>query len=327
MRMLSLARRTLILLAVLCAGSVFAQNRVLRIGLVVPPTQQWTVSAAEFGEELKKATNGRLSVAVFPSSQLGSEAQMIQQIQTGALDMGFLTTAELANRVPELAALHAPFLVKDLVQARTVLESPAARRIFEKFPAAIGAVGLGYGMNGMRQMLTREPSSGPADVKGKKIRVIPSPVMRDFYEVLGATPTPIPFAAIYDAFANGQVDGIDMDFEATYYNKYHTIAKTMLVTNQTMLPMAMIFSLKVWRELPEADQKLIQQLIDKQGKIIRDAAVANEEAFRKRLADTGFQMKPVGREAFGDAVQKWDARWAPKAPDIPALRAYAASLK
>ncbi|MBA2676181.1 TRAP transporter substrate-binding protein [Ramlibacter sp.] len=325
MRTLSL--KTLFLLALLVAGNVFAQGtRVLRIGLVVPPTQQWSVSAADFGEELKKATNGRLSVAVFPSSQLGSEAQMIQQIQTGALDMGFLTTAELANRVPELAALHAPFLVKDLTQARAVLESPAAVKIFEKFPASIGAVGLGYGMNGMRHILTREPSSGPADLKGKKIRVIPSPVMRDFYEIMGATPTPIPFAAIYDAFANGQVDGIDMDFEATYYNKYYTIAKTMLVTNQTMLPMAAIFSLKVWRELPDADHKLIQQLIDKQMKIIRDTTVANDEGFRKRLAETGFQMKPVGREAFGDAVQKWDAKWTPQAPAIPVLRAFAAKL-
>ncbi|MES2938856.1 MAG: TRAP transporter substrate-binding protein [Pseudomonadota bacterium] len=325
MRLLSL--KTLFLLALLVAGNVFAQGaRVLRIGLVVPPTQQWSVSAADFGEELKKATNGRLSVAVFPSSQLGSEAQMIQQIQTGALDMGFLTTAELANRVPELAALHAPFLVKDLAQARSVLESPIATKIFEKFPASIGAVGLGYGMNGMRHILTREPSSGPADLKGKKIRVIPSPVMRDFYDIMGATPTPIPFAAIYDAFANGQVDGIDMDFEATYYNKYYTIAKTMLVTNQTMLPMAVIFSLKVWRELPEADHKLIQQLIDKQTKIIRDTTVANDEGFRKRLVETGFQMKPVGREAFGDAVQKWDAKWTPQAPAIPQLRAFAAKL-
>ncbi|MBA3770933.1 MAG: TRAP transporter substrate-binding protein [Ramlibacter sp.] len=314
-----------LLLVVLLAGNVFAQNsRVLRIGLVVPPTQQWSLSAAKFGEELKEATSGRLTVAIFPSSQLGSEAQMIQQIQTGALDMGFLTTAELANRVPELAALHAPFLVKDLAQARMVLESPIATKIFEKFPASIGAVGLGYGMNGMRHILTRDVSSGPADLKGKKIRVIPTPVMRDFYEIMGATPTPIPFAAIYEAFANGQVDGIDMDFEATYYNKYHTIAKTMLVTNQTMLPMAAIFSLKVWRELTDADHKLIQQLIDKQMRVIRDAAVTNEESFRKRLAETGFQMKPVPREAFGDAVQKWDSKWVPKAPDIPALRAFAA---
>ncbi len=310
-----------ILLGTVVASNALAQDaRVLRIGLVVPPSQQWTLSASKFGEELKEATNGRLTVAVFPSSQLGSEAQMIQQIQTGALDMGWLTTAELSNRVPELAALHAPFLVKDIAQARTVLESPAANRILAKFPAAIGAVGLGYGMTGLRQILTRDVSSSLADVKGKKIRVIPSPPARDFYEMLGATPTPIPFAAVYDAFANGQVDGIDMDFEATFYNKYNTLAKTMLVTNHVMAPMAATFSVKVWRELSEADQALIQRLVDKQMKLIRDEMVANEDSFRKRLADLGFQMKPMPRENFAEVVKQWDAKWTPKAPDLPALR-------
>ncbi|MES2999793.1 MAG: TRAP transporter substrate-binding protein [Pseudomonadota bacterium] len=322
--MKSLTLKILLTLGLMAAGLAHAQGtRVLRIGLVVPPTQQWTLSAVKFGEELKEATQGRFTVAVFPSSQLGSEAQMIQQMQTGALDMGWLTTGELSNRVPELAALHAPFLVNDIGQARAVLESPIANKILARFPAAIGAVGLGYGMTGLRQILTRDVSAGLGDIKGKKIRVIPSPPARDFYELLGATPTPIPFAGVYDAFANGQVDGIDMDFEATFYNKYNTLAKTMLVTNHVMAPMAAAFSLKVWRELSEADQKLIQRLVEKQMKLIRDESVANEEQFRKRLADMGFQMKPIPRENFGSVVKAWDAKWEAKAPELAALRAFA----
>ncbi len=305
-------------------GAAQAQeSRTLRIGLVVPPTQQWTLSAQKFGDELKAATNGRLSVAVFPSSQLGSEAQMIQQMQTGALDMGWLTTAELSNRIPELAALHAPFLVKDIAQARSVLESPIATSILEKFPAAIGAVGLGYGMTGLRQILTRDTATGLSSIKGKKIRVIPSAPARDFYDLLGAAPTPIPFAGVYDAFANGQVDGIDMDFEATFYNKYNQLAKTMLVTNHVMAPMAAAFSAKLWRELSESDQKLIRSLVEKQMKIIRDEFVANEESFRKRLADMNFEMKDIPRENFTEIVKAWDAKWEAKAPDLKALRAFA----
>ncbi len=176
-------------------------------------------------------------------------------------------------------------------------------------------------MTGLRQVLTRDVSSSLSDVKGKKIRVIPSPPARDFYELLGATPTPIPFAGVYDAFANGQVDGIDMDFEATFYNKYNTLAKTMLVTNHVMAPMAAAFSLKVWRELSEADQKLIQRLVEKQMKFIRDESVTNEESFRKRLADLGFQMKPIPRENFAEVVKAWDAKWEARAPDLAALRA------
>ena len=314
------------LLSALGAGLASAQqpDHTIRIGLVVPPTHQWTLSAQKFGEELKTATNGRLAVAVFPSSQLGSEAQMIQQIQSGALDMGWLTTAELSNRVPELAALHAPFLVKDISQARMVLESPIAKKIFERFPEQLGAVGLGYGMTGLRQILTRDEVSGPADIAGKKIRVIPSAPARDFYELVGAAPTPIPFAAVYDAFANGQVDGIDMDFEATFYNKYYQLAKTMLVTNHVMAPMAVVYSERLWVELPTGDQELIHTLLDKQLKLIRDQLVANEASFRTRLADLGFSMKDVPREPFAEIVKAWDAKWETRAPDIRRLREFTA---
>lgn len=307
-------------LALLATAAAAQESRTLRIGLVVPPNQQWTVSAQKFGEELAAATNKRLTVAVFPSSQLGSEAQMIQQLQAGSLDMAWLTTAELSNRVPELAALHAPFLVRDVAQARDVLESPIAARILEKFQAAIGAEGLGYGMTGLRQMVMRERASSLDDIKGKKIRVIPSAPARDFYELLGAAPTPIPFAAVYDAFANGQVDGIDMDYEATFYNKYYQLARTMLVTNHVMAPMAAAFSTKVWRTLSEADRTLIRQLVDKQMKVIRDGFVENEAAYAKRLVERNVVMKPLPREEFADVIAAWDAKWEGRAPDLKALR-------
>ncbi len=313
----------LVMGAVLATGAAAAQeSRTLRIGLVVPPTQQWTVSAAKFGEELAAATGNRLNVAVFPSSQLGSEAQMIQQLQAGSLDMAWLTTAELSNRVPELAALHAPFLVRDVAQARDVLESPIAVRILDKFQAAIGAEGLGYGMTGLRQMVMRDRASSLADIKGKKVRVIPSAPARDFYELLGAAPTPIPFAGVYDAFANGQVDAIDMDFEATFYNKYYQLARTMLVTNHVMAPMAAAFSTKVWRTLSEADRALIRRLVDRQMKIIRDEFVENEAAYAKRLVERNVVMKPLPREEFAEVITAWDAKWEGRAPDLKALRAF-----
>ncbi|MBD9541452.1 TRAP transporter substrate-binding protein [Ensifer sp. ENS04] len=322
LKMLKGLMTSLALLGGLTTNVASAQqtDHTIRIGLVVPPTHQWTVSAKEFGEELKVATDGRLSVALFPSSQLGSEAQMIQQIQSGALDMGWLTTAELSNRVPALAALHAPFLVKDISQARMVLESPIAIKMLERFPEQLGAVGLGYGMTGLRQILTRDEASGPGDIAGKKIRVIPSAPARDFYELMDAAPTPIPFAAVYDAFANGQVDGIDMDFEATFYNKYYQLAQTMLVTNHVMAPMAVIYSEKLWTELPAGDQELIRTLLGKHLKLVRDRLVANEASFRARLADEGFPMKDIPREPFADIVAAWDAKWESRAPDIKKLR-------
>ena len=85
--------------AIATSWGTVVQAKEFRLGLITPPPHIWTKAATAFGEELAAETNGAHSVAVFPSRQLGNEAQMMQLLQSGALDMAFLTIAEVSNRV------------------------------------------------------------------------------------------------------------------------------------------------------------------------------------------------------------------------------------
>ena len=100
-----------------CAIAAPAVAKDFRLGLITPPPHIWTQSAGQFAEELKKESGGKHTVTLFPAGQLGNEAQMLQQLQTGALDMAFMTVAEVTNRVPDMSVLFAPYLVKDYRQA------------------------------------------------------------------------------------------------------------------------------------------------------------------------------------------------------------------
>ena len=86
-----------------------AEAREFRLGLVTPPGHAWSLSAVSFGKALAEASDGRHSVTVYPSQQLGNEAQLLQQLQTGAVDMAFLTVAEVSNRVADFGAFYAPY--------------------------------------------------------------------------------------------------------------------------------------------------------------------------------------------------------------------------
>jgi TRAP-type C4-dicarboxylate transport system substrate-binding protein len=105
-------------LAASAAASVFApslalaQAKEFRLGLITPNGHSWNKAALKFGEDLKSATSGRLTLTVFHSGQLGNETAMMQQLQTGALDMGFIQAAELGSRVPHIAAINAPYIVR-----------------------------------------------------------------------------------------------------------------------------------------------------------------------------------------------------------------------
>lgn len=88
-----------------------AQSRELRLGILTPNGHPWNKAAIKVGEVLKAETNGRLNLTVFHSGQLGNEAAMLQQMQSGALDMGWIMAAELGSRVPAIAAITAPYIV------------------------------------------------------------------------------------------------------------------------------------------------------------------------------------------------------------------------
>ncbi len=93
-----------------------------RLGLITPPPHQWTKSAETVAARIKEETGGRVDISIFPSGQLGSEAQMLQQLQTGAIDFAFLTLGEFANRDPNYGVFLAPYLVKDAAGAQKLLK-------------------------------------------------------------------------------------------------------------------------------------------------------------------------------------------------------------
>ena len=301
-----------------------AKAKEFKLGLITPPPHVWTKAAGAFGAELEKTTKGAHTVAVFPSRQLGNEAQMLQQLQTGALDMAFLTVAEVSNRVTDLGAFYAPYLVTDMAGAAKVLRSDAARALLDQLPANIGVIGVGYGSAGLRQIASRNAVSTVGELSGKKIRITPFEPIKDFYNLLGTAPTPMPLPAVYDAMANGQVDAIDMDLELIWKLKYWEHSKSVVVSNHMMFPMVGLVSAKVWAGLSEDDRATIRALMAKHVDSTIDTYVAGEPKFLDEVKKTGVPIKMVGPEFFGDTIAKWNAAWEKKTDALQALRAEAA---
>src|SRR5512134_2408806 len=159
-----------------------------RMGVPTAPSHVWTIEANAFAASFAERTAGAHSIAVFPAGQLGNDAQMLQQLQTGALDMAFIPIAEITNRIPEFGALYAPYLAKDVTDAARLLASDEARGLLTQLPARLGVVGIGYSLAGMRQILSRSSVQSLDDLKGRKLRITPLDPIRDFYVQAGAAP-------------------------------------------------------------------------------------------------------------------------------------------
>ncbi len=300
--------------------SSVASAREFRLGLITPPPHIWTKAAGAFGDELKETTGGKHSVAVFPSRQLGNEAQMIQMLQAGSLDMAFLTIAEVSNRVEDFGAFYAPYLAKDINAAAKVLRSGTAKSLLKSLPKKVGVVGLGYGMAGLRQIVSRDVVATAADLQGKKLRITPFEPIKDFYNAVGVAPTPMPLPAVYDALANGQVDAIDMDVELIIKLKYYEHAKTIIESNHMMFPMVGLVSAKVWKNLSKDERKQISDIMGKHLDGVIDTYVAKEGPWLEKMNNIGVNVVKAGPEFFNTAIADWEKVWAKKAPALQALR-------
>ena len=303
---------------------VLASAQDMRIGLITPPSHVWSQAATAMGEELSEATDGRISLQVFPGGQLGNEAQMLQQLQTGALDMSFMTVAEISNRVPEFGAFFAPFLADDIAHAARIIRSDVAASLLELLPEEAGVVGLGYGSAGMRQIVSRPAVNTASDLNGLKIRITPVDAFLDFYNGLGTAPTPLPLPAVYDALANGQVDAIDMDAELIWAMRYFEQAPHVLETNHAIWPMVGLVSGRVWSGLVEEDRELIAEVMRKHLDGVLDTYTEKDPEWMAEVEGVeSVTFMSVDRDFFAEVVDAWEASWTERAPILTELRAVA----
>lgn len=317
--------KTLVGAAIALASTVPALAEEFRLGLITPPPHIWTKAAEAFGAELAEASGGTHSVTVFPARQLGNEAEMLQQLQTGALDMAFMTVAEVSNRAPDFGALYAPYLADDIAHAGRILRSETAQGMLDQLPAQVGVIGTGYGMAGLRQIVSRGEITTAEDLAGLKLRITPFEPILDFYNAVGAAPTPMPLPAVYDALANGQVDAIDMDAELIWVLKYYEHADTIVQSNHMMFPMVGLVSARVWAELPEADRALIGELMARHVDSTIDTYVEKEQGWLDQIRDTGRTYVEVDESFFEGAVSAWNETWSERTTALKDLREVAAA--
>ncbi|MBC2884355.1 TRAP transporter substrate-binding protein [Ochrobactrum sp. CM-21-5] len=300
--------------------------KIYRLGITTPPGHPWNVAAEAVGKRLSAETDGRLSIQVFPSNQLGNEGAMLQQMQSGALDLGWIMTAELGSRIPQIAAINAPWLVTSTEKVAKLVRHPVATKLLDVLPVETGTVGLGYGITTLRVVFTGNETSSIDDIKGMKLRINTTPAYRDFYQLLGAAPTPIPTPQVFDAMSNGQVDGLEADLDLSWNQRYDKVAKTMLRMNAIFMPCVALASGRVWKNVPEADRELITRLtreeLDKQ----IDATVAKEAEILQNFKDAGIKIVDVDLQNTADIITAYDEIWLPKAPILKELREVGATL-
>lgn len=236
----------------LTAAAVVQQGK---FSIDVPPGHPKTVSFEKFAAAVKDKTAGRVDISVFPSSQLGGEMETAEGIRLNSIQMGSITSSVLASWIPELQIIDMPFLFRDDEHASKAINW-LANRLAGKFDAQ-GFHLLGFSINGARQPMSTFPIRTPADVVGKKMRVIQSPLHIALWKAVGANPVSIPAPEIYVSLQTRVVDFFDNTPTNYFSMKFSEVAPYYTNLSHVYAIGAWVVSKKWFDALSPADQKAL----------------------------------------------------------------------
>ena len=293
---------TALVAASLMVSTASAQT-VLRSSDTHPDGYPTVEAVKYFGELLSEKTDGRYSVEVFHSAQLGQEADTIEQVRSGVIDLNRVSMAPWNSLVPLTKIPSLPYLFTSPEHARKVMAGEIGDEIAKGFEQH-GVVVIAFYDGGSRSFYnSKKPINTLEDLKGQKYRVIQSDVFVDMVAALGATATPMPYGEVYSAIETGVIDGAENNFPSYESAKHFEVAKNYALDEHTIVPEVFVMSKAAWDKLSDEDKAIFKQAgkesMEKQWELW-DARVAQS---RKIVEDAGSKITTPEKQPFIDAMK------------------------
>jgi tripartite ATP-independent transporter DctP family solute receptor len=300
-----------LVLATLCVPAAYAQTK-LKWAHVYEVSEPYHTQALWAADEIRKRTNGRYVVEVFPASTLGKETDINQALSLGTVDIIYTGMAFAGRLYPPMSIASGPFIFRDYNHWQAFRNGPVFREVAKGYEDKSGHKIVGYTYYGQRHLTANKMVTKPEDMKGMKLRVPDAPLFVMFPRAVGANPTPIAFAEVYLALQNGTVDAQENPLPTIDAKKFYEVQKYIVLTGHITESLVTIVAGDTWKKLSEADRKVFSDVLwEASTRATKDIVEAENKLvgdFQKR----GVNVVKVDRGPFIQAVQK-----AVTSPDAP----------
>ena len=282
----------------------------LTIAHIVNEDNSWHKASVFFKEELEKRSNGRIAVAVYPNSQLGSEIDQIQSALTrGGVDI-VITGESMMTYVRELGILGVPYLMTSDEHMTRVAGGEIGKEIEDLM--MMGGDGfrcLAYFVRGPRNVTSNKPVRTPDDIKGVIIRTPASTITVATFEAFGAKPTPMAFAEVFTGLQSGTIQAQENPLAMIKTGNFYEVQKYLNKTEHLRTWIYFAMAEQAFQSLPADLQKLVVEVGKEMQDYERKLFYADEAKLADELKAAGMEfVEDVDQAAFAklanDAMQK-----------------------
>jgi tripartite ATP-independent transporter DctP family solute receptor len=286
-------------------GALAQQKTVWKASDVHPLGYPTVEAIQRMGKKLEAGTNGRISIQMFPSMQLGGEKEMIEQAQIGALQIARISVGAMGPVVDDLNVFNLPFVFRDEAHMRRVIDGPIGQELLERMSNGPGSrlIALGWMDAGTRNVYAKKAVTVPADLKGMKIRMMGNPMFVETMNAMGGNGVAMGFNELYSALQSGVVDGAENNPPTLLAQNHYTVSKVMSMTGHLIIPEIFVFSKRTWETLSKEDQALVKKLSAEaqlEQRKLWDEYTGEAET---KLKAAGVQFVPADKPAFYKATQ------------------------
>ena len=303
MRLSTRIALALVAAAALAAGPASAQQK-LKWAHVYETSEPYHTESVWAAAEIKKRTNGKFDIEVFPASSLGKETDINQGMALGTVDMIISGPSFAARSYPRLGIAYYPFIFRDADHLLAYSKSAVFAEMVNEFRAKTGIQITAYTYYGARHTTSNRPFTDCAGMKGLKIRVPDVPAYMATPKSCGANPTPIAFAEVYLALQNGTVEAQENPLTTIEAKKFYEVQKAIMLTGHIVDGLTTQVAPHVWNKLTDQEKQIFTE-------VTREAAARATAQIKKREAELvdvfkskGLQIVQVNRQSFVDAVLK-----------------------
>lgn len=271
---------------------------VLKFHHDLPEDSAQHVAAEKFRDLVAERTKGEIEVKVFPNNGLGDDVQAAQQMQFGAIEGGIIPTAKLSNFQPSMQLPDLPFLFPSPEVAHKFLDSEVGDELLATLDK-VGLKGVTFWESGFKQFTCNNAVEKPEDFKGRKVRVMESPIIIAQFRALGSTPAPIAFSETYTALQQRVVDCQENPLVSIVNMKFHEVQTNTIISNHAYLGYAFVFSKKWFDGLDEATRKILVDTAREITAFQREETARREEGYLKTISGSSTKLTTLPEEHRG----------------------------
>lgn len=269
--------------------------------------------AEKWKELAEEESDGRLELNLYPSSQLGDEADMIELAINGNNVITLTAHDFLMDYVPDFGIMNAPYLVEDEEELFYLTET-------EWFEGLEADLENDFGLEmiskntfyGKRHLMTQQPVETPEDLQGMKIRVPDNRLFTSSFSAMGASPTPLPLGDLYSSLNQGVIDGAENPLPVLTGSRTHEVTDHLALTGHMTVAAAWVGSSEVMDDLPDDLEKILKNTSKEAGEYGQDLVKAEEEETLQSLKEEGMNIHEVDQSLFEeeakdiyDSVPSW----------------------